>query len=98
MDPDATFEILDDDEAPLGERAQAAEALFGWLDHGGFIPAGIASRDRLMGFCRGFIAAVEAVRSMPELLQLRVDLGHYTEKNTHHVADSSARLVEVLSD
>lgn len=98
MDPDATLEILDDDEAPIAERAQAAQALFAWLDNDGHLPTGLLDRSRVMGFCRGFIVAVEAVREMPELLELRVDLGHYTEKTTHHVADSAAKLVEALSD
>lgn len=99
MDPDATLAILIDDEALLDERVQAARDLHGWLTEVGFAPLRYRYKQKgIEGFCLGFIRAVEAVRAMPEVAQLRCDLTHVAEKNTQHIVDSSARLLEALSD
>lgn len=100
MDPDATWDVLNS-RAPFDERAQAAEDLAGWFNNGGHTPLTLIRSGwdpvQFYGFVCGFIEAVKAVRAMPEVEQLRTDLLH-VDKNTQHIVDSSARLLEALRD
>jgi hypothetical protein len=38
MDPNETLKIMRDATLPIAERAEAAEALLGWIRSGGYLP------------------------------------------------------------
>jgi hypothetical protein len=100
MDPDIAWATLTDAERPFDERCNAGVDLLTWLLKGGFVPtpAGPFDHGQLSAYCQGFLDAAAAVREMPEVDQLRSDLLHVVDGNTHHIVDSSARLLEALSD
>lgn len=66
MDPDVTFRTLNDENATLGERREAARNLLTWLYGGGFVPAGwYLSREELITTCQLMRGGTKHMTSPP---------------------------------
>ncbi len=65
MDPDATLKTLD--TGTREERAEAADALIGWLEKGGFAPGRVGSDWRRGLSRKQYLAYLRDLRDVAEM-------------------------------